>query len=119
MSMDIKTALEAFKKLDVKTETGKKTADDMINKGKESPQCGALAFLHRDEDEAIDGYEKALEYFKEDTESLWKIHGIILDEMRHKVILKEIWAKYAIKDENEEKDGQMDGKIAEAKEKEM
>lgn len=55
MSMDIKTALEAFKKLGVKTETGKKAADDMIDKGKESPQCGALAFLHRDEDEGKDG----------------------------------------------------------------
>ena len=89
----VRTAKEAFAsfgKSDL-TETAKRMLE--IGKG-ENPQVGALAFLHADEEEAIDGYRKALPFFKGDEYSTAALLEIIRDEERHERMLKELFGRY-------------------------
>ncbi len=72
-----------------------------IGKGKK-PQIGAIAFLHTDEEEAVEGYEKALAFFKGDPYATGLILGIIDDEKRHERDLRQLFGMYAsIPDEGE------------------
>lgn len=90
---NVRTAKEAFAsfgKSDL-TETAKRMLE--IGKG-ENPQVGALAFLHSDEEEAIDGYRKALPFFKGDEYSTAALLEIIRDEERHERTLKELFGRY-------------------------
>jgi hypothetical protein len=90
-----KTANEAFKSFGKATEPSE-IAKTMLEIGKgKNPQIGAIAFLHADEEEALEGYEKALAFFTEDPAAKDMILSIIDDERRHENMLKQLFGMYA------------------------
>ena len=91
---EAKQTFEKFSKPD--EEVGEEGAEKILKMGKDDPITGVLAFLHKDEDEAIEGYKKALPLFGADSESQRILIAIIEDEERHKRYLQNILAKYAI-----------------------
>lgn len=93
---EAKQTFEKFSKPD--EEVGEEGAEKILKMGKDDPITGVLAFLHKDEDEAIEGYKKALPLFGADSESQRILIAIIEDEERHKRDLQNILAKYAIND---------------------
>lgn len=91
---EIATAKEAFKSFGKADMT--ETAERMLEIGRgDRPQIGALAFLHSDEEEAIEGYLKALPFFKGDDYGTSVLLNIIEDERRHERDLKELFGRYA------------------------
>lgn len=111
------TAKEAFERFQAPTnEVGEATAKQIVEKAKESPQAGAIAFLHKDEDEAIDGYLKVQVLFKDCPRALEVFHSIIQDEIRHKKMLQELASAYIIEDkDNQEALKKTEGNIDKAR----
>ena len=89
-----KTASEAFKSFGKPKPS--KIAEAMLEIGKgKKPQIGAIAFLHADEEDAVEGYEKALAFFKGDIYATNMILSIIDDEQRHERNLCQLFGMYA------------------------